>query len=159
MEAWTEPLSWTRTSVGLAQINNRHASRCLKQHRPHTYLYLHPPCHTSIMSPSTSVMDLNTAFPTSTSIQRPLISPPTAYVSPAVRLRGSWRDWTRTRLQVLNLCAEKLYGILQHLFNLSLSQEKVPVLWKTCHLVPQISCPNKTPYNESRRETMIGSPK
>jgi len=29
------------------------------------YLYPHPPSHTSIMSPSTSVMDLNTALPTS----------------------------------------------------------------------------------------------
>uniref|UniRef100_A0A8C6W187 Reverse transcriptase domain-containing protein n=1 Tax=Nothobranchius furzeri TaxID=105023 RepID=A0A8C6W187_NOTFU len=43
--------------------------------------------------------------------------------------------------RVLKACAEQLYGILQHLFNLSLAQEKVPVLWKTSCLVP---VPKKT---------------
>uniref|UniRef100_A0A8C6LZA4 Reverse transcriptase domain-containing protein n=2 Tax=Nothobranchius furzeri TaxID=105023 RepID=A0A8C6LZA4_NOTFU len=43
--------------------------------------------------------------------------------------------------RVLKACAEQLCGILQHLFNLSLAQEKVPVLWKTSCLVP---VPKKT---------------
>jgi len=38
--------------------------------------------------------------------------------------------------RILKICAELLCGILQHLFNLSMSQEKVPVLWKTSCLVP-----------------------
>uniref|UniRef100_A0A8C6NVF2 Reverse transcriptase domain-containing protein n=1 Tax=Nothobranchius furzeri TaxID=105023 RepID=A0A8C6NVF2_NOTFU len=43
--------------------------------------------------------------------------------------------------RVLKACAEQLCGIVQHLFNLSLAQEKVPVLWKTSCLVP---VPKKT---------------
>nr|XP_054588718.1 uncharacterized protein LOC107374218 isoform X2 [Nothobranchius furzeri] len=43
--------------------------------------------------------------------------------------------------RVLKACAEQLCGILQHLFNLSRAQEKVPVLWKTSCLVP---VPKKT---------------
>ena len=38
--------------------------------------------------------------------------------------------------RVLQTCAEQLCWIRQHLFNLSLSQEKVPELWKTSCLVP-----------------------
>ncbi|KAI4877761.1 hypothetical protein NFI96_007703 [Prochilodus magdalenae] len=34
--------------------------------------------------------------------------------------------------KVLKLCAEQLCGILQHIFNLSCSQGRVPVRWKTC---------------------------
>uniref|UniRef100_A0A8C6M3D6 Reverse transcriptase domain-containing protein n=1 Tax=Nothobranchius furzeri TaxID=105023 RepID=A0A8C6M3D6_NOTFU len=45
---------------------------------------------------------------------------------------------------VLKACAKQLCGILQHLFNLSLAQEKVPVLWKTSCLVPvpRKTCPS-----------------
>ena len=42
-------------------------------------------------------------------------------------------DGVNTR--VLKIYAEQLCGILQHLFNLSLNQEKVPVQWKTPYLV------------------------
>ncbi|XP_068439610.1 unconventional myosin-XVB [Clinocottus analis] len=38
--------------------------------------------------------------------------------------------------RVLKTCATQLSGVLQHLFNLSLKQEEVPVLWKTSCLVP-----------------------
>ena len=33
-------------------------------------------------------------------------------------------------------CASQLSGVLQHIFNLSLSLQRVPVLWKTSCLVP-----------------------
>ncbi|XP_072543920.1 uncharacterized protein [Salminus brasiliensis] len=48
--------------------------------------------------------------------------------------KASGPDGISTR--VLKVCATQLCGILQHLFNLSLKQEKVPVLWKTLCLVP-----------------------
>ena len=38
--------------------------------------------------------------------------------------------------RVLKTCATQLSGVLQHIFNLSLSLERVPVLWKTSCLVP-----------------------
>jgi len=38
--------------------------------------------------------------------------------------------------RVLKACVEQLCGILQHPFNLSLSQEKVPMSWKASCLVP-----------------------
>ncbi|KAI4887226.1 hypothetical protein NFI96_028269, partial [Prochilodus magdalenae] len=38
--------------------------------------------------------------------------------------------------KVLKLCAEQLCGILQHIFNLSCSQGRVPVRWKTPCVVP-----------------------
>ncbi|KAI4896520.1 hypothetical protein NFI96_029536, partial [Prochilodus magdalenae] len=38
--------------------------------------------------------------------------------------------------KVLKLCAEQLCGILQHIFNLSCSQERVPVRWKPSCVVP-----------------------
>ncbi|KAF7654395.1 hypothetical protein LDENG_00070260, partial [Lucifuga dentata] len=45
---------------------------------------------------------------------------------------------------VLKACTDQLCEILQHLFNLSLSQRKVPVLWKTSRfvLVPKKSHPS-----------------
>ena len=52
--------------------------------------------------------------------------------------QGSGPDGVR----VLKLCAEQLCGALQHLFNLSLTPEKVPLLWKTSCLV---LVPKKTP--------------
>ena len=39
--------------------------------------------------------------------------------------------------RVLKACVEQLCGTLQHLFNLILSQEKVPVLWKTSCFVSE----------------------
>ena len=38
--------------------------------------------------------------------------------------------------RVLKACASQLCGVLQHLFNLSLQLQRVPVLWKTSCLVP-----------------------
>ncbi|KAI4900458.1 hypothetical protein NFI96_007344 [Prochilodus magdalenae] len=38
--------------------------------------------------------------------------------------------------KVLKLCGEQLCGILQHIFNLSCSQARVPVRWKTSCVVP-----------------------
>ena len=38
--------------------------------------------------------------------------------------------------RALKICTDQLCGSLQPLFNLSLSWEKIPVLWKTCCLVP-----------------------
>ena len=38
--------------------------------------------------------------------------------------------------RVLKTYAELLCGIVKHLFNLSLNQKKVSVLWKTLCLVP-----------------------
>ena len=38
--------------------------------------------------------------------------------------------------RVLKACAGQLCGVLQHLFNLSLHLQRVPVLWKTSCLVP-----------------------
>ena len=37
---------------------------------------------------------------------------------------------------MLKACASKLCGVLQHLFNLSLHLQRVPVLWKASFLVP-----------------------
>jgi len=45
------------------------------------------------------------------------------------QLKAAGTDGVSSR--VLKVCAEQQYGILQHLFNLSLSQKKIPVLWKT----------------------------
>ena len=45
--------------------------------------------------------------------------------------------------RVLKSCVEQLCGILAHLLNLRLSQEKVLVLWTSCPvLVPKISHPS-----------------
>ncbi len=38
--------------------------------------------------------------------------------------------------RILRTCASQLATVLQHLFNLSLSLERVPLLWKTSCLVP-----------------------
>ena len=38
--------------------------------------------------------------------------------------------------RILKTCASQLSPVLGHLYNLSLSQEKVPLLWKTSCLVP-----------------------
>ncbi|KAI3355569.1 hypothetical protein L3Q82_018398, partial [Scortum barcoo] len=38
--------------------------------------------------------------------------------------------------RILKTCASQLSPVLGHLYNLSLSQEKVPMLWKTSCLVP-----------------------
>ena len=52
----------------------------------------------------------------------------------------SWRDSTSGRLQaltrILKTCASRLSPVLQHLYNLSLGQERIPVLWRTSCLVP-----------------------
>ncbi|KAM4580370.1 uncharacterized protein PAE49_005246 [Odontesthes bonariensis] len=37
---------------------------------------------------------------------------------------------------ILRTCASQLSPVLVHLYNLSLSQERVPLLWKTSHVVP-----------------------
>lgn len=37
---------------------------------------------------------------------------------------------------VLKACARQLCGVLQHLFNLSLHFQRVPLLWKTSCLIP-----------------------
>ena len=51
------------------------------------------------------------------------------------------------RVGVLKACADQICGILQHLFNLS--QEKVPVLWKTSSfdLEPKKSHPSVLKYD------------
>ncbi|KAI3373538.1 hypothetical protein L3Q82_022142, partial [Scortum barcoo] len=58
---------------------------------------------------------------------------------------GSWKDYTSERQaagpdgitpRILKTCASQLSPVLGHLYNLSLSQEKVPMLWKTSCLVP-----------------------
>ena len=38
--------------------------------------------------------------------------------------------------RILKTCASQLSPVLQHLYNLSLGQERIPVLWKTSCLVP-----------------------
>lgn len=63
------------------------------------------------------------------------------------RLGDIWRDCTKAKLpdgissRVLRTCACQLSTILWHLFNLSINQEKVPVLWKMSYLFP---VPKKT---------------
>lgn len=42
--------------------------------------------------------------------------------------------------RILRNCFRKLYALLQHLPNLSLSQERVSLLWKTFCLVPVQKC-------------------
>lgn len=46
--------------------------------------------------------------------------------------------------RLLKVCAAQLCGVLQHLFDLSLSLERIPMLWKTFCLVPvtKIMCPS-----------------
>lgn len=56
--------------------------------------------------------------------------------APEQSCRSGWSP------RVLKACADQLCGILQHLFNFSLSLEKVQWLWKTSCLVPM---PNKSP--------------
>lgn len=53
--------------------------------------------------------------------------------------KAAGRDGISPR--VLKVCANKLCGILQHLLNLSLHQERVPVLRTASYLVP---VPKKT---------------
>ena len=52
--------------------------------------------------------------------------------------------------KVLKACGGQLCGILQHLFNLSLSQGRVPVLWKTSRLVPVPKKPSPSALNDYR---------
>jgi hypothetical protein len=52
--------------------------------------------------------------------------------------------------RVLRVCADQLCGILQRLFNLSLSLERVPVLWKTSCLVPVPKKAHPTVLNDFR---------
>ena len=47
--------------------------------------------------------------------------------------------------RILKTCADQLPPILKHLYNLSLSQVRVPVLWKTSFLVP---VPKKTSLSD-----------
>jgi len=82
-EAWTELMSWICIWIG-SNTNTQHAPPlppATETSEP--YLYQHPPYHISIMAPSTSIIDLKTASSTSP-----------ACLSPAVRWRSSWRDWT-----------------------------------------------------------------
>uniref|UniRef100_A0A3Q3ECP6 Immunoglobulin V-set domain-containing protein n=1 Tax=Labrus bergylta TaxID=56723 RepID=A0A3Q3ECP6_9LABR len=52
--------------------------------------------------------------------------------------------------RVLKACAGQLCGILQNLFNLSLSQGRVPVLWKTSCLVPAPKKSSPSALNDYR---------
>lgn len=52
--------------------------------------------------------------------------------------------------RVLRVCANQLSGVLQRLFNLSLSLERVPVLWKTSCLVPIPKRECSTVFNKYR---------
>ena len=89
----------------------------------------------SAVSSSTSVMELAAA--------PPLSSTTSGDSAPYSSVLSSWElkslNWSKTAgpdggsLRVLKACADQLCGSLQHLFNLSLSQEKVPVLWKTSY--------------------------
>ena len=99
------------------------------------------------MSPSTSVIVLNTASLTSPATsgltKTPSASPSSLFVSSS-QVKKQLKRLNQNKAadcvssRVLKTCAEQLCGILKHLFNLSLSQEKVPVLWKT-------SCPVLVP--------------
>ena len=53
-------------------------------------------------------------------------------------------------LRVLKSCAAQLSDILQHIFNLSLLQERIPVLWKTPCIVPVPKKSNPSGLNDFR---------
>ena len=126
--AW-EPMSWSCISIGLAQINTQAcASPAYSKTELTAYLYPHPPCPTTIMSPSTSVIALNTASPTSpptsglTETSSTSTSPSSLFVSSCQvkkhleRLnqnKAAGPDGVSPRL--LKTCAQQLCGILQHL--------------------------------------------
>uniref|UniRef100_A0A1A8RXB6 Reverse transcriptase domain-containing protein n=1 Tax=Nothobranchius rachovii TaxID=451742 RepID=A0A1A8RXB6_9TELE len=109
-------------------------------------------CHTPALLSSNTVMDssgsINLSSTKSGDAAAPFTSPSHLSVSRSQvkrqlerlnRNKAAGPDGVSPR--VLKACAEQLCGILQHLFNLSLAQEKVPVLWKTSCLVP---VPKKT---------------
>ncbi|KAF7646771.1 hypothetical protein LDENG_00182730, partial [Lucifuga dentata] len=56
-------------------------------------------------------------------------------------------------LNGISLRVDQLCGILQHLFNLSLSQRKVPVLWKTSCLVLVLKKSHPSTLNSYRPVT------
>ena len=93
------------------------------------------PLSESIMSPRTSVMDLNTS--PSKSGHNETSSASNGQEKKQFRrlnqTKAAGPDGVRNR--VLKGCAEQLCGTLHQLFNLSLSQEKVLKLWKTSCLV------------------------
>ena len=87
-----------------------------------------------LMSSCTSVMDLNTDIPhirTRGNPSAPLSSPCVSSSQVKKQLERLNQNKAAApdgvSLRLLKACAEQLCGILQHLFNLSLSQEKVPV--------------------------------
>uniref|UniRef100_A0A8C6NVM8 Reverse transcriptase domain-containing protein n=1 Tax=Nothobranchius furzeri TaxID=105023 RepID=A0A8C6NVM8_NOTFU len=109
-------------------------------------------CHTPALLSSNAVMDssgsINLSSTKSGDAVAPFTSPSHLSVSRSQvkrqlerlnRNKAAGPDGVSPR--VLKACAEQLCGILQHLFNLSLAQEKVPVLWKTSCLIP---VPKKT---------------
>ena len=102
-------------------------------------------CHTSTLSPCNSVMDLNTASSPSTSALPETSSASNSTLSVSCNQvkkqleklnqnKAAGPDGVSPR--VLKTCSKQLCPILQHLFNTSLSQKRVPVLWKTSCLVP-----------------------
>merc|ERR1712035_80127 len=99
----------------------------------------------STLSPCNSVMDLNTASSPSTSALPETSSASTSTLSVSCNQvkkqleklnqnKAAGPDGVSPR--VLKTCSKQLCPILQHLFNTSLSQKRVPVLWKTSCLVP-----------------------
>ena len=52
--------------------------------------------------------------------------------------------------RVLRACAEQLCGVLHRVFNMSLSLQKVPVIWKTSCLVPVPKKPQPSGFSDYR---------
>ena len=104
-------------------------------------------CHISAVSSSTSVMGLAAGMllsPTTSEDTGALSTSPYHLSVSCSHVKGQLERLSRNKAahlddaspRVLKACADQLCGILQHLFNISLSQEKVPMLRKTFCLVP-----------------------
>ncbi len=95
--------------------------------------------------------------------QSPPLPPPTSPAVPPMTLHQAQVKMMLDRLKprkavgpddisprLLKTCSTELCGILTHLFNLSLSLQKVPRLWKTSCLVPVPKRTHPTHHNDYR---------
>ena len=141
MEVWTEPMNWTHSSIGSVWMQAQHPflpPAKQTSHNPLTHSFPVTSQLSHLPSELWILLLLHRCLQPHQEMLGPPPSPsPLSVSSSQLKKRLDRLNWNKAAgpdvvsPRVLKACVDQLCGILQHLFNLSLSQEEVLVLRKT----------------------------